>query len=179
MSVQQRSKANQITQQRSRAILTDQGHQCAYCALPFGSVIVKRGKAQVTSPQFDHFTPFAYLGTSPGSNWLAACRPCNLIKGAQMFRSLSDARLFILAMWEQNGYQVQWVAPVSCSEAPDRWAVKFATYLASLPRGLAQSVTVPARRRSVEVLHRERREAARLNVRWVRLSESLSVEVAS
>jgi hypothetical protein len=126
---------------RKRWLLNHQRFVCAYCAIPFGSVVLRRGRLSLTSVHFDHFVPHAYLNNNPVGNWVAACNVCNSIKSSLMFDSVEQAAYHITTMWLVKKYSIQWLAPVSSEEDPERWAVKFSGYLASMPPRLAGSIT--------------------------------------
>lgn len=121
-------------------LLEDQGYICAYCQVPFGSVIRKGSRLRLSVVNFDHVIPHAYLGTNPRSNWVAACNFCNQMKSSEMFASWEDVRGYIEYTWLRKRMAVEWLAPVSSEEHPERWAVKFGTYLAGMPTGLAGSI---------------------------------------
>lgn len=114
---------------RQKSILRSQGYVCGYCAVPFGSVIRKRNRMLVSAVHFDHMVPFAYLGKNPTGNWIAACNFCNQTKADKLFSSLAEARAYVLDARDRRGDAVEWFAPVSCEEDPERWAVLFASFL--------------------------------------------------
>jgi 5-methylcytosine-specific restriction endonuclease McrA len=51
----------------------------------------------------DHFHPHAKGGSRSMDNLVTACQPCNLIKGKRVFKSLEEAKDFVLekrAEWQ-------------------------------------------------------------------------------
>lgn len=123
-----------------RALLARQDFLCAYCAVPFGSVVRKRGRLILTAVQFDHMVPLAWTQTNPDDNWAAACNICNQLKGALLFRTIADLVTYLEVTKELRGISVTWWAPVSSEKDPHGWAVKFGSYLAGLPPRLAGSL---------------------------------------
>ena len=53
----------------------------------------------------DHVHPHARGGARSMRNLVTACQPCNLIKGKRVFKSLEDAKKYVLARREE-WYQV-------------------------------------------------------------------------
>ncbi len=122
-------------------LIEEQQGLCAYCLVPFGSVIQYGRRHKLSVIHFDHFVPFAYTNGNAAGNWVAACNFCNLIKGAKMFDDLAEAREYITDRWIHKRMYLSWEAPVSSELDPYRWAIKFGTFLASLPPRLAGSIT--------------------------------------
>jgi hypothetical protein len=125
---------------RKNWLLRDQGYICAYCMIPFGSVIKRRSRLGLSNVNFDHFIPVAYTNGNPLGNWVASCNYCNGIKSALIFDSVDEVREYVEKMWEFKKMEVAWLAPVSSEEDPYRWAVKFGTYLAGLNPKLAGTI---------------------------------------
>lgn len=76
-------------------ILRNQKNKCLYCGITFGDIYYRNGKAIVSKAVWDHFVPFSYLQENPNSNWVAACRICNGIKGSKLFESVKDATDYV------------------------------------------------------------------------------------
>ena len=99
--------ANSIRRSIDRGILDriikSQGDLCAYCLLPFGTVVeTKRRGTVVQMPVGDHFIPWVADGRTVESNIVASCSQCNMIKGSIVFDSLEAARLMILPRRERT-----------------------------------------------------------------------------
>lgn len=121
-------------------LILDQEGLCAYCLIPFGSIIQHGRRYKLSVVNFDHVLPLAYTNNNPDSNWAAACNFCNSIKGSKMFDSMDEIRTFMFNRWAVKRMCVVWEAPVSSELDPYRWAVKFGTFLAGLPPKLAGSI---------------------------------------
>jgi hypothetical protein len=95
------------------ALLTDFENRCAYCRLPFGLLVWKRGVGTVRNGQYgatryaaialhvewDHFIPFAYSATNRSDWFVPACQLCNNIKNDRIFRTIEGAREAIEPSW--------------------------------------------------------------------------------
>jgi hypothetical protein len=99
------------------ALLTEFENRCAYCRLPFGLFVWRRGvgstKASSTGIrqyssnfgaialrlEWDHFIPFAYSASNRSDWFVPACHLCNGIKNARIFRTLEGAREVIEPAW--------------------------------------------------------------------------------
>lgn len=77
-------------------ILEAQNHQCIYCGSP-----LTRGNAV-----WDHFVCFVYSRNNDGTNMVAACSKCNLIKGALMFNSIEEARIHVCQRRIEKGLHI-------------------------------------------------------------------------
>lgn len=84
---------------RRRQLLVDQEYLCAYCLIPFGSVIQKGRRLKLSVVNWDHVLPFAYLQANPGHNWAATCMVCNQIKGADVFKTMDEIRDYTTESW--------------------------------------------------------------------------------
>lgn len=76
-----------LTENKKREILEFQKNKCVYCDVQFDVLI---------QPEFDHFTPLAYLQKNPIDNFLASCRPCNRKKGSKIFDSIEQFRKIVI-----------------------------------------------------------------------------------
>lgn len=88
-----RSNKRKPSQKLKNEILIEQTGRCAYCnsALDEGQI------------HWDHFIPHAYLQSNPDSNWVAACKSCNLAKSDRHLRSEADLTAFCLDMVKSHG----------------------------------------------------------------------------
>ncbi len=61
----------------------------------------------------DHVRPHAKGGARAMTNLVTACQPCNLIKGKRVFKSIEEAKEFVLARREEwrQVFQEQVKAP--------------------------------------------------------------------
>jgi 5-methylcytosine-specific restriction endonuclease McrA len=70
--------------------------KCHYCGLD--------GKHNFESwliLTIDHIHPHAKGGSRSKDNLVTACQPCNLLKGERVFKSLQEAKEFVLAKREE------------------------------------------------------------------------------
>jgi len=75
-------------------VLIRQEGRCAYCNTSLHGCPI----------EWDHFVPFAYLGSSGGeANWVAACYGCNRKKRARMFSSTDDIAEFCVDVITDHG----------------------------------------------------------------------------
>lgn len=102
---------------------------CAYCLLPFGTVVFHAGHEFTQKPVGDHFVPYAFGKRTTVDNLVAACQVCNSIKRALMFESMAHAQRMILARREQKHYIVQWVPVRAITDDAWAWASEYARYL--------------------------------------------------
>jgi 5-methylcytosine-specific restriction endonuclease McrA len=82
-----------------RALLLAQENRCFYCERRFGTSIIRRGRLWQLRPTWDHYVPFAYCGSNPAKNFVAACQVCNGYKSSMMFQTREDAQLYIRSRW--------------------------------------------------------------------------------
>lgn len=73
-------------------LIKDQHGLCAYCLVPFGSIIQYGRRYKLSVVHFDHMLPFAYTNNNLDTNWAAACNFCNGMKGSKVFKSVDDIR---------------------------------------------------------------------------------------
>src|SRR5271169_2924285 len=70
--------------------------KCYYCGLDgqrdFGSWLILT---------IDHVHPHAKGGARVMSNLVTACQPCNLIKGKRVYKSVQEAKDYVLAKREE------------------------------------------------------------------------------
>jgi 5-methylcytosine-specific restriction endonuclease McrA len=77
-----------------KQILAFQNHQCLYCGKRFG------GGARI---EWDHFLCFAYSRDNSEHNMIAACPECNRLKGAMIFQTVLESRIYIRGVRENKG----------------------------------------------------------------------------
>ena len=116
MAIKKLTHAFRRTQPLSREegmkILMRDHLRCQYCGLD-GAASLENGLMMTV----DFIIPRALKGKKDPSNLVAACRPCNLLKGRQRFRSFEDAKQYVLKRrdeqrrhWEQMVAQVRGAA---------------------------------------------------------------------
>jgi 5-methylcytosine-specific restriction endonuclease McrA len=96
--------AKPLTLEEGMRILDRDRYTCQYCGLD--------GLAQFENSlimSVDFVVPRARKGKKDSSNLVAACRPCNVIKGNRVFKTFDEAKAFVrqrreeLRMeWEQK-----------------------------------------------------------------------------
>jgi 5-methylcytosine-specific restriction endonuclease McrA len=69
---------------------------CQYCGLDGRSNL-----ANWMILTIDHVHPHAKGGAQTMENLVTACQPCNLIKGKRVFKSLPEAKEYVLAKREE------------------------------------------------------------------------------
>ena len=77
-------------------ILERDGYKCQYCGLDAKNSFEN---SLIMSVDFIH--PRARKGKNHPSNLVAACRPCNIIKGERVFADLYAAKEFVLKRREE------------------------------------------------------------------------------
>ena len=83
--------AKPLTREEGLKILERDRYQCQYCGLD--------GLAQFENSlvmSVDFVVPRARKGKKVASNLVTACRPCNLVKGRRVFKSLEEAKAYVL-----------------------------------------------------------------------------------
>jgi len=99
-------RANPLTSEQGRNILKRDRFQCQYCGLD--------GMASFENSlimSVDFVIPRAKKGKNDPRNLVAACRPCNVIKGRHVFNTLAEAKEYILARREE--LQKEWESSVA------------------------------------------------------------------
>jgi len=85
-----------VSQAEGLKILERDQFCCRYCGLD--------GKASFENAlvmSVDFVVPRAHKGKKDPANLVACCRPCNMIKGTQVYKSLEDAKKFVLEQREE------------------------------------------------------------------------------
>ena len=89
-------RAKPLTSEEGINILKRDGFRCQYCGLD-GMASFENSLVM----SVDFVIPRARKGKKDPRNLVAACRPCNLIKGRHSFSNLEDAKEYILKRREQ------------------------------------------------------------------------------
>lgn len=109
-----------FTAESVERVTVQQDHLCAYCNLPFGSVVSYRGET-VQTPVGDHFTPFSHSGATRVSNLVVSCQICNGIKSDQLFESIEHASRFILVRRMEKKIVTYFIPEHALTENPEAW----------------------------------------------------------
>jgi len=83
--------AKPLTSDEGRRILERDRYRCQYCGL---DGLANFENSLIMSVDF--VVPRARKGAKHANNLVAACRPCNLIKGKRVFKNLDEAKAFVL-----------------------------------------------------------------------------------
>ena len=102
MSQAQDGRKRQTAAER-QTILELQGNRCLYCDMLFNSAVERKGRLIYLKVNWDHFVPFAYSQNNYAYNFVAACQICNGIKGSSTFRTLEEARVYVMAIRTLKG----------------------------------------------------------------------------
>lgn len=98
------------SRKEQKRILSDQHHRCFYCSRWFGTEIWRKARRSNLRVHWDHVIPWVYSLDNRNQNFVAACHVCNMLKGAKMFNSIEEARIYLNARWEEKGFTTK--APV-------------------------------------------------------------------
>ena len=90
------SLAKPLTSPEGRRILERDQYRCQYCGLDGMSSFEN---SLIMTVDFIH--PRAKKGKKTPANLVAACRPCNTIKGHRKFATLEDAKAYVLERREE------------------------------------------------------------------------------
>ena len=85
-----------LTSEEGHRILERDHYRCQYCGLD-GMANFENSLSMTV----DFIHPRARKGKKHPDNLVAACRPCNVIKGYRVFRNLEDARAYVLGRREE------------------------------------------------------------------------------
>ncbi len=80
-----------LGREEGMSILERDGFRCQYCGLDGGASFENWLMLTV-----DFVIPRALKGRKDPKNLVAACRPCNLLKGRHSFGSLEEAKQYVL-----------------------------------------------------------------------------------
>lgn len=102
-------RASPLTWEEGLRILERDGFRCQYCGLD--------GKTNFENSlvmSVDFIMPRARKGKKHASNLVAACRPCNMLKGNRVFASFEEAKAYVLKRradlrqeWETRMHQLR------------------------------------------------------------------------
>lgn len=90
-------RAKPLTREEGMRILTRDRFQCQYCGLD-GLASFENGLMMTV----DFIMPRALKGKKDPRNLVAACRPCNLLKGRHRFHSFEEAKKYVLERREEE-----------------------------------------------------------------------------
>jgi len=80
-----------LTWEEGQRILQRDGFRCQYCGLD-GAAHFENSLVM----SVDFVIPRAHKGKKDPHNLVAACRPCNLLKGQRLFASFQEAKTYVL-----------------------------------------------------------------------------------
>lgn len=88
--------APHLSREEALKVFTRDHFKCCYCGLDgrhnFESWLILT---------VDHVHPHAKGGTRSMANLVTACQPCNLLKGKRVYKSLQEAKDYVLAKREE------------------------------------------------------------------------------
>jgi 5-methylcytosine-specific restriction endonuclease McrA len=93
--------AKPLTSDEGRRILERDHYRCQYCGLD-GLANFENSLIMTV----DFVQPRAKKGKKSSDNLVAACRPCNTIKGYRKFKNLEEARAYVL--WRREELRKDW-----------------------------------------------------------------------
>lgn|SRR5690242_1669663 len=91
-----RRKAKPLSLEEGVKILERDRYRCQYCGL---DGLASLENSLVMSVDF--VVPRARKGKKDSGNLVAACRPCNLLKGRRSFASFEEAKAYVLERREE------------------------------------------------------------------------------
>lgn len=80
-----------LTSEEGHRILERDQYRCQYCGLDGASNFEN---SLIMTVDFVH--PRAKKGKKAPANLVAACRPCNVIKGQRVFKGIEEAKAYVL-----------------------------------------------------------------------------------
>jgi 5-methylcytosine-specific restriction endonuclease McrA len=83
--------AKRLTSEEGHKILERDRYRCQYCGLD-GMAGFENSLVMTV----DFIRPRVRKGGKDAANLVAACRPCNIIKGQRIFKDLDDAKAYVL-----------------------------------------------------------------------------------
>ena len=81
-----------VTLKEGLAILERDQYRCRYCGLDGNSNF-----ENALAMSVDFVKPRAHKGKKDPANLVACCRTCNTIKGKRVYRSLDEAKAYVMA----------------------------------------------------------------------------------
>jgi 5-methylcytosine-specific restriction endonuclease McrA len=103
--------AKPLTSEEGHRVLERDRYRCQYCGLD--------GMANFENSlvmSVDFVLPRARKGKKDSNNLVAACRPCNLIKGNKVFKSLEEAKTYVLR--RRSELQKEWELRMARLQTP-------------------------------------------------------------
>lgn len=111
-------------------MIREQDFRCIYCLNKFGTLVgVSGARTRWLQPLVEHFRPFSLVGTDDPGNLVMACGLCNLLKSADVYETIDEAREEIASAWREKRYKILWIPETSSEEDPDEWTREYARYL--------------------------------------------------
>jgi 5-methylcytosine-specific restriction endonuclease McrA len=80
-----------LTSEEGHKILERDKYRCQYCGL---DGMASFENSLIMTVDFVH--PRARKGKKAPENLVAACRPCNVIKGYRVFKTIADAKAYVM-----------------------------------------------------------------------------------
>jgi len=96
------SERIQLSAGKRRELMVAQDFCCIYCLRRFGSVVKHKGRTRRLRAVIDHMEPWALTGHNQDWNLAAACHICNAWKGSRVFRTIEDARIYLVQRAEKE-----------------------------------------------------------------------------
>jgi 5-methylcytosine-specific restriction endonuclease McrA len=103
--------AKPLNSNEGHKILARDHYRCQYCGLDASANFENSLIMTV-----DFILPRAKKGGKKPENLVAACRPCNVIKGHRVFKSFEDAKAYILK--RRAALNEEWEAGMAKLEQP-------------------------------------------------------------
>ena len=98
--------AKPLTSEEGHKILDRDRYKCQYCGLD-GLANFENSLVMTV----DFVQPRARKGKKEAANLVAACRPCNVIKGQRVFKNLEEARTYVL--FRRSNLRKEWETKVT------------------------------------------------------------------
>jgi len=121
------SRNFQYDAKRRAAVL--QGHHCAYCALPFGTVVSWKSRDTAQNLVGDHLVPYSMGGDSGRDNLVAACQVCNSLKGDRVFESMEHAARTLLSERYARRIAVLFIPLTAVTDDAAEWSREYSAWL--------------------------------------------------
>jgi len=104
--------ARPLNSKEGHKILERDHYTCQYCGLDASSVFEN---SLIMTVDFIH--PRSQKGRKKPENLVAACRPCNLIKGHRIFKDFEEAKAFVLK--RRAKLRAEWEADMAKLQKPE------------------------------------------------------------